>query len=51
MNYQERSIEIIDEMRTAATQNSDEIRRSVEDAKQRMAKLAQRAGAAATANG
>jgi hypothetical protein len=47
VNYQERSLEIIDEMRTAATQNSDEIRRSVEDAKQRMAKLTQRAIAVA----
>ena len=50
VNYQERSIEIIDEMRTAATQNSEEIRRSVEDAKQRMAKLAQRASAVAATN-
>jgi uncharacterized protein YaaN involved in tellurite resistance len=50
VNYQERSIEIIDEMRTAATQNSDEIRRSVEDAKQRMARLANRAGAVAASN-
>lgn len=45
VNYQERSLEIIDEMRASATQNSDEIRRSVEEAKQRMAKLTQRATA------
>jgi len=50
VNYQERSLEIIDEMRSAATQNSEEIRRSVEEAKQRMARLAQRAGAIAAAN-
>ncbi|MBW6398393.1 hypothetical protein KPL78_11070 [Roseomonas sp. HJA6] len=50
VNYQERSLEIIDEMRTAATQNSEEIRRSVEEAKQRMAKLTQRASAVAAAN-
>jgi len=50
VNYQERSLEIIDEMRSAATQNSEEIRRSVEGAKQRMARLAQRAGAIAAAN-
>ena len=47
VNYQERSLEIIDEMRTAATQNSEEIRRSVEEAKQRMAKLTQRAAVVA----
>lgn len=51
VNYQERSIEIIDEMRTAATLNSEEIRRSVEEAKQRMAKLTQRASAVAATNG
>lgn len=50
VNYQERSLEIIDEMRTAATQNSEEIRRSVEEAKQRMAKLTQRASAVVAAN-
>ncbi len=47
VNYQERSLEIIEEMRTAATQNSEEIRRSVEEAKQRMAKLQQRAAVVA----
>ena len=50
VNYQERSLEIIDEMRTAATQNSEEIRRSVEEAKQRMAKLTQRASSVVAAN-
>ncbi|PHS38435.1 MAG: cell surface protein [Robiginitomaculum sp.] len=39
--YQERSVDIIAEMRTAATQNSKEIRIAVEDGKRRMAKLAQ----------
>lgn len=43
VNYQEHSIEIIAQMRDAATRNSEEIRRSVEEAKQRMAKLQQRA--------
>lgn len=50
VNYQERSREIIDEMRVAATNNSDEIRRSVEEAKQRMARLQQRAATVAAAN-
>ncbi|WP_291299105.1 hypothetical protein [Elioraea sp.] len=49
VNYQERSREIIEEMRDAATRNSEEIRRSVEEAKQRMTRLAQRAGATAAA--
>ncbi len=39
--YQERSLDIIAEMRTAATQNSKEIRIAVEDGKRRMAKLAE----------
>ncbi len=39
--YQERSLDIIAEMRAAATQNSKEIRIAVEDGKRRMAKLAQ----------
>ena len=39
--YQERSIEIIAEMRTLATENSAEIRLAVEDGKRRMAKLAE----------
>lgn len=45
VNYQERSREIIAEMRDAATRNSDEIRRSVEEAKQRMTRLAQQGAA------
>jgi hypothetical protein len=40
VSYQERSREIIDEMRRAATENSLEISRSVEDAKRRLARLA-----------
>jgi hypothetical protein len=47
VNYQDRSREIIAEMREAATRNSEEIRRSVEEAKQRMTRLAQQ-GAALT---
>ncbi len=39
--YQERSLEIISEMRTLATQNSKEIRIAVEDGKRRMARLAE----------
>lgn len=50
VNYQERSMEIIEEMRSAATQNSEEIRRSVEEAKQRMARLQQRAAVVAGGN-
>jgi hypothetical protein len=49
VSYQERSREIIEEMRRAATQNSEEISRSVEEAKRRMARLA-RDGAALPAN-
>lgn len=41
VNYQERSHEIIDEMRTMSTQNAQEISRAVEDGKRRMARLAQ----------
>jgi hypothetical protein len=47
--YQERSREIIDEMRREATANSQEISRSVEDAKRRLARLA-REGTALPAN-
>jgi len=39
VNYQVRSQEIIDEMRTLATTNSAEIRDAVEDGKRRIAKL------------
>jgi translation initiation factor 2B subunit (eIF-2B alpha/beta/delta family) len=39
ISYQERSQQIIDEMRKLATQNSAEIRDAVEDGKRRIAKL------------
>jgi len=39
VNYQERSQQIIDEMRKLSTQNSAEIRDAVEDGKRRIAKL------------
>lgn len=39
VSYQERSQEIIAEMRQAATENSSEIRNAVEDGKRRLAKL------------
>ena len=45
VNYQERSRDIINEMRESATWNSEEIRRSVEEAKQRMARFAQQGAA------
>jgi hypothetical protein len=41
-DYQERSHDIIDEMRTLSTRNSEEIRDAVEEGKKRMAKLEQR---------
>ena len=44
VNFQERSREIIDEMRILSTKNAEEIRESVEDGKQRMAKIIQRGG-------
>ncbi|MCB1487299.1 MAG: cell surface protein [Bauldia sp.] len=40
VNFQEKSTQIIGEMRTLATKNSEEIRDAVEDGKRRMAKLA-----------
>jgi hypothetical protein len=40
VNWQERSHEIIEEMRKASTQNADEIRDAVEDGKRRLANLA-----------
>lgn len=39
IRYQERSREIIDEMRTLSTQNAEEIRTAVEEGKQRLARL------------
>jgi hypothetical protein len=45
VNYQEKSTEIIAEMRKLATQNSEEIREAVEDGKRRIAKLAEKGNA------
>lgn len=42
VNFQERSREIIEEMRILSTKNAEEIRESVEDGKQRMAKIIER---------
>lgn len=47
VNYQERSIGIIAEMRKLATQNSVEIRDAVEDGKKRLAHLVEQSAAAA----
>jgi hypothetical protein len=47
VNYQERSIGIIDEMRKLATRNSAEIRDAVEDGKKRLAQLVEQGAAAA----
>lgn len=47
VNYQERSIGIIAEMRKLATQNSVEIRDAVEDGKKRLAHLVEQGAAAA----
>ena len=44
VNFQSRSREIIDEMRVLSTKNAGEIRDSVEDGKQRLAKLIQQGG-------
>lgn len=44
VNFQERSREIIEEMRVLSTKNAEEIRESVEDGKQRMAKIIARGG-------
>ena len=49
VTYQERSQEIIAEMRVMATENSQEIRGIVEDGKRRLARLAE-SGAATTLN-
>jgi hypothetical protein len=45
VSYQQRSTEIIDEMRTLATRNAEEIRGAVEDGKRRMARLAEQGNA------
>ncbi len=42
VNFQERSAEIITEMRALSTQNAQEIRDAVEDGKQRMARVIER---------
>jgi len=39
VRYQERSLEIIAEMRTLSTKNADEIREAVEDGKRRLSRL------------
>lgn len=44
INFQERSRDIINEMRTLSTQNAAEIRDAVEDGKQRLVKIIQRGG-------
>ena len=44
VNFQARSRDIIEEMRVLATRNAEEIRESVEDGKQRLAKLIQQGG-------
>jgi len=44
VNFQARSREIIEEMRVLATKNAEEIRDSVEDGKQRLARLIQEGG-------
>lgn len=44
VNFQERSREIIEEMRVLSTKNAEEIRETVEDGKQRMAKVIARGG-------
>ena len=41
-DYQERSHDIIDEMRTLSTRNAEEIRDAVEEGKKRMARLEKR---------
>ena len=44
VNFQSRSRDIIEEMRVLATKNAEEIRESVEDGKQRLAKLIEQGG-------
>ena len=44
VNFQARSRDIIEEMRVLATRNAEEIRESVEDGKQRLARLIQQGG-------
>ncbi|MEZ5939074.1 MAG: cell surface protein [Hyphomonadaceae bacterium] len=47
VNYQQRSIEIIGEMRKLATENSEQIRDAVEDGKKRLARLVEQGAASA----
>lgn len=49
VNFQERSRDIITEMRQLSTLNAEEIRGAVEDGKQRMAKIIQRSGSLTSA--
>ena len=51
VNFQARSRDIIEEMRVLATRNAEEIRVSVEDGKQRLAKLIQQGGTLPPATG
>lgn len=44
VNFQERSREIVEEMRVLSTDNATDIRKSVEDGKQRLAKIIERGG-------
>ncbi|MEL6302488.1 MAG: cell surface protein [Pseudomonadota bacterium] len=45
VNFQERSVTLIDEMRDAATRNAEEVRAAVEDGKRRMVALANQGNA------
>ncbi|MEL6368635.1 MAG: cell surface protein [Pseudomonadota bacterium] len=45
VNFQERSVALIDEMRDAATRNAEEVRAAVEDGKRRMVALANQGNA------
>jgi hypothetical protein len=45
VNYQERSVKLIKEMREASTRNAEEVRQAVEDGKRRLAELAQEGNA------
>jgi hypothetical protein len=51
VNYQERSLEIIDEMRRLSTQNAADIREAVEDGKRRMTRLIQQGTALPASKG
>ena len=50
VSFQERSREIIEEMRVLSTKNAQEIRDSVEQGKQRMARIIERGGSLPLAN-